>query len=99
MTVGASTDSESVNGNAYPNYTCQDAPYSWVDVTGVPPLFAADGDDTFSTLNITFPFPFFGQTPSHRVRLLERLPGSGLQCWSDGLRECGHPDEREFRTA
>ena len=53
-----------MNGNAYPNYTCQDAPFSWVDVTGVSPLVGADGDDAFSTLNIGFPISFFGQTYS-----------------------------------
>jgi subtilisin family serine protease len=64
VTIGTSTDSETVNGNAYPNYTCQDAPFSWVDVTGVPPLSGADGDDAFSTLNIGFSIPFFGQNYS-----------------------------------
>jgi subtilisin family serine protease len=64
VTVGSSTDSETVSGNAYPNYTCQDAPFSWVDVTGVAPLASADGDDTFSTLAIGFPISFFGQTYS-----------------------------------
>ena len=53
---------QTANGNAYPNYTCQDAPFSWVDVTSIPQFVGADGDDAFSTLNITFPFPFFGQT-------------------------------------
>jgi subtilisin family serine protease len=64
VTIGTSTDSETVNGNAYPNYTCQDAPFSWVDVTGVAPLVGADGDDAFSTLAIGFPIAFFGQTYS-----------------------------------
>jgi hypothetical protein len=64
VTIGTSTDSETVNGNAYPNYTCQDAPFSWVDVTGVPPLSGADGDDAFSTLAIGFPIAFFGQAYS-----------------------------------
>ncbi len=64
VTIGSSTASQTANGNAYPNYTCQDAPFSWVDVTGVSPLVGADGDDAFSTLNIGFPISFFGQTYS-----------------------------------
>ena len=64
VTIGSSTASRTANGNAYPNYTCQDAPFSWVDVTGVAPLVGADGDDAFSTLNIGFPISFFGQTSS-----------------------------------
>jgi len=64
VTVGTFTASQTVNGNAYPNYTCQDASFSWVDVTGVSPLVGADGDDAFSTLNIGFPISFFGQTYS-----------------------------------
>jgi subtilisin family serine protease len=59
--IGGLTDTETVDGNAYLSYTCQDVPFSWVDATGVPPLSGADGDDTFSTLNIGFQFPFFGQ--------------------------------------
>ena len=62
--AGGLTDSETANGNAFVNYTCQDAPFSWVDVTGVAPLAGADGDDAFSTLNIGFPITFFGQTYS-----------------------------------
>jgi subtilisin family serine protease len=62
VTIGSSTDSETVSGNAFPNYTCRDAPFSWVDVTGVPPLSGADGDDAFSTLAIGFQVPFFGQS-------------------------------------
>ena len=61
---GGLIDTQTANGNAYPNYTCQDAPFSWVDVTGVSPLVGADGDDAFSTLNIGFPISFFGQTYS-----------------------------------
>ena len=64
VTIGTSTDGETVNGNAYPNYTCQDASFAWVDVTGVSPLVGADGDDAFSTLSIGFPISFFGQTYS-----------------------------------
>ena len=64
VTIGSSTDSQTASGNAYPNYTCQEAPFSWVDVTGVAPLVGADGDDAFSTLNIGFPISFFGQTYS-----------------------------------
>jgi subtilisin family serine protease len=62
VSVGGTTDTKAVNGNAFRSYTCQDVPLSWVDVTVVPPLSGADGDDTFSTLNIGFPFTFFGQT-------------------------------------
>jgi subtilisin family serine protease len=62
VTVGALTDTQTVNGNAFRSYTCQDVAMSWVDVTGVPPLSGADGDDSFSTLNIGFPFTFFGQS-------------------------------------
>ncbi|MGH3132923.1 MAG: putative Ig domain-containing protein, partial [Gaiellaceae bacterium] len=58
------TDSDTADGNAFPNYTCQDVPFSWVDVTGVPPLSGADGDDTFSTVNIGFQVPFYGQNHS-----------------------------------
>jgi subtilisin family serine protease len=64
VTVGGFTDAESASGNAYLSYTCQDAPFSWVDVTGVSPLVGADGDDAFSTLNIGFSIPFFGQSYS-----------------------------------
>jgi subtilisin family serine protease len=64
VSVGGSTDTRTANGNAFPNYTCREAPFSWVDVTGVPPLSGADGDDTFSTLNIGFSIPFFGQSHS-----------------------------------
>jgi subtilisin family serine protease len=64
VTVGGSTDTEAASGNAFPNYTCQDVSFSWVDVTGVPPLSGADGDDAFSTLNIGFSIPFFGQNYS-----------------------------------
>jgi subtilisin family serine protease len=60
--VGGFTDTESVGGNAFLSYTCQGAPFSWVDVTGVPPLGSADGDDTFSTLAIGFQIPFWGQS-------------------------------------
>src|SRR5919106_2794373 len=59
--VGGLTDTQTANGTAFPNYTCQDVPFSWVDVTGVPPLSGADGDDTFSTLNVGFQIPFYGQ--------------------------------------
>ena len=59
--VGGLIDTQTANGNAFRNYTCQEAPFSWVDVTGVPPLSGADGDDAFSTLNMGFQFPFYGQ--------------------------------------
>ena len=64
VTIGGSTDTQTATGNAFLNYTCQDAPFSWVDVTGVSPLVGADGDDNFSTLAIGFPIAFFGQTYS-----------------------------------
>jgi len=62
VAVGGSTDSATANGNAFLSYMCEEAPYSWVDVTGVAPLSGADGDDTFSTLNIGFQIPYFGQS-------------------------------------
>jgi len=62
VTVGGLTDAETAAGNAYLSYTCQEAPFSWVNVTGVPPLSGADGDDAFSTLNVGFQIPFFGQS-------------------------------------
>ena len=64
VSAGGLQASRTANGNAFPNYTCQDAPFSWVELSSLPQLGGADGDDTFSTLNITFPFPFFGQTYS-----------------------------------
>ncbi|MGH3110121.1 MAG: S8 family peptidase, partial [Gaiellaceae bacterium] len=60
--VGGLMDTQTANGNAFPNYTCQEVPFSWVDVTVVPALSGADGDDAFSTLNIGFQFPFYGQS-------------------------------------
>jgi subtilisin family serine protease len=62
--VGGLTDTQTVSGNAFRSYTCQEVPFSWVDVTSVPPLSGADGDDTFSTLNLGFPFSYFGQSHS-----------------------------------
>jgi subtilisin family serine protease len=62
VSVGGLSDTQSASGNAYVNYTCVEAPFSWVDVTGIPPLAGADGDDTVQTLNIGFQVPFFGQS-------------------------------------
>lgn len=60
--VGGQTDTQSAAGNAYVSYTCVEAPFSWVDVTGIPPLQGADGDDTVQTLDIGFQVPLFGQS-------------------------------------
>ena len=78
VSVGASNATQTANGNAFPNYTCQDAPFSWVEISSIPQLGSADGDDTFSTLNIV-PVPFFGQTrtayiSSNGFRLSARAP-------------------------
>jgi hypothetical protein len=62
VSVGGVSDTQTANGNAFLNYTCREAPFSWVDVTVIPPLAGADGDDTVQTLNIGFQVPFFGQS-------------------------------------
>jgi subtilisin family serine protease len=64
VSAGGLMRTQTVTGNAFPNYTCRDVPLSWVDVTGVPPLSGADGDDAFSTLNIGFQVPLYGQNHS-----------------------------------
>jgi subtilisin family serine protease len=64
VSAGGLTRTQTVAGNAFPNYTCVDVPFSWVDVRGVPPLSGADGDDAFSTLNIGFQVPLYGQNHS-----------------------------------
>ena len=61
--AGGDTATQTVNGQAFVSYTCQDVPMSWVDVTpGTRLSGASGGDDSFSTLGIGFPISFFGQT-------------------------------------
>jgi len=63
VTVGGSTMTQTVNGTAAQNYSCQDVSDPWVDVTpGTRLGTASSSDDGFSTLAITFPFTFYGQT-------------------------------------
>ena len=63
VTVGSSTATQSVSGTASQNYTCQDVTDPWVDVTpGTKLTNASNSDDGFSTLGITFPFTYYGQT-------------------------------------
>jgi len=65
VTVGGSTASQTANGSAAQNYSCQDVSDPWVDVTpGTRLSTASNSDDNFSTLSITFPFTYFGQTYS-----------------------------------
>ena len=63
VSAGGSTATHTVSGAAFLNYTCQDVPLAWVDVTPGTRLSGV-GDDTFSTLNIGFPVTYFGQTYS-----------------------------------
>ena len=60
VTAGGATATQTVSGEAFLTYTCQDVPLSWVDVTPGTRLNSAGGDDTFSTLAIGFPVSFFG---------------------------------------
>jgi subtilisin family serine protease len=63
--AGGDTATQTVTGQAFQSYTCQDVPMSWVDVTpGTRLSGASGGDDSFSTLGIGFPISFFGQTYS-----------------------------------
>jgi serine protease len=62
VSAGGTTASQTATGTAYLNYTCQDVPMSWVDVTGGTRLVGAGADDGFSTLGIGFPVSFYGQT-------------------------------------
>jgi subtilisin family serine protease len=60
--AGGATASHTVTGAAFLNYTCQDVPMSWVDVTAGTRLTGAGVDDGFSTLGIGFPVTYYGQT-------------------------------------
>ncbi|CAN5301770.1 hypothetical protein BH09ACT13_BH09ACT13_05900 [soil metagenome] len=63
VTVGAASATQTVNGTAALNYACSEIADTWVDVTpGTRLTTASNSDDAFSTLNITFPFSFYGQT-------------------------------------
>ncbi|MBA2642006.1 MAG: putative Ig domain-containing protein, partial [Actinobacteria bacterium] len=63
VTVGAASATQTVNGTAALNYACSEITDTWVDVTpGTRLTTASNSDDAFSTLNITFPFSFYGQT-------------------------------------
>ena len=64
VSAGGSTATQTVTGTAAQNYTCSDVPDSWVDATpgGKVPGGASDSDDSYTLLNISFPFTFYGQT-------------------------------------
>ncbi len=64
VTAGGTTASHTATGSAFTNYTCQDVPLSWVDVTPGTRLNNAGGDDSFATLAIGFPISFYGQSYS-----------------------------------
>ncbi len=65
VTVGGSTATQTANGTAVRNYTCQEIEDPWVNVTGGTRLSgASDSDDGFSAVNITFPFSFYGSSYS-----------------------------------
>jgi subtilisin family serine protease len=63
VTIGGSSDTQTAGGTAIQdsNYVCQDIGDAWVDVTGgtkLPPI----ANDGFTTINLPFPFTFYGQT-------------------------------------
>jgi subtilisin family serine protease len=65
VTAGGTTATQTASGTATQNYSCADVSDPWVDVTpGTLLGTASSSDDNFSALNVTFPFPFYGQTYS-----------------------------------
>ena len=90
VTVGGSTDSETANGNAYPNYTCQDAP---VLVGRRDRCSAARRrrrrrcvlDAQHRVPDLVLRADVFD-----RVHLVERLPDSRVERGSDRPPQCGN---------
>jgi hypothetical protein len=62
VSAGGTMATHTATGSAFENYTCQDVPLSWVDVTPGTRLNNAGGDDSFATLGLPFPISYYGQT-------------------------------------
>ncbi len=79
VTAGGSTATHTVSGSAFVNYTCQDVPFAWVDVTAGTRLSGRRSRRRLLDAQHRLPRHVLRPDLHHSLRLVERVPRARLE--------------------